>query len=283
MRSRSPSTLHEQQLAEARESLREEYGDDPARFARGGAQLAEHWDFREVNDLIERHNRHFPAESRLPMNPAHRRLRPRSTAGRTRGSLWTRPGFWTVSRRTADLGHGLARRTLPHRLALDPRPELPPGRRLLTAHNDEGAVGLILNRRSDATVGDAVPQLAPVTDLRRSVFVGGPVNPEGVAVLAEFDDPDEAGVVVLDDVGFVALDEALEEGAPDFQRTRVFAGVAGWGPEQLEDELERDDWIIEPADSTTSSPRIPTGSGARCSAARAGSTSSSPGCRSILR
>ena len=34
---------------------------------------------------------------------------------------------------------------------------------------------------------------------------------------------------------------------PDFQRTRVFAGVAGWGPEQLEDELERDDWIIEPA------------------------------------
>ena len=34
---------------------------------------------------------------------------------------------------------------------------------------------------------------------------------------------------------------------PTFQRARVFAGVAGWGPEQLEDELERDDWIIEPA------------------------------------
>ena len=28
----------------------------------------------------------------------------------------------------------------------------------------------------------------------------------------------------------------------------MFAGVAGWGPDQLEDELERDDWIIEPAD-----------------------------------
>jgi putative transcriptional regulator len=35
--------------------------------------------------------------------------------------------------------------------------------------------------------------------------------------------------------------------APDLQRARVFAGVAGWGPEQLEDELERDDWFIEPA------------------------------------
>ncbi|MFL5918971.1 MAG: YqgE/AlgH family protein [Gaiellaceae bacterium] len=118
----------------------------------------------------------------------------------------------------------------------------------ITAHGDEGAVGVILNRRSDATVGQAVPRLAPVTDLDEPVFVGGPVNPEGVAVLAEFHDPDEAGVVVIEDIGFVALDDALEDGAPELERTRVFAGVAGWGPEQLEEELERDDWIIEPAD-----------------------------------
>src|SRR5919201_4392244 len=117
----------------------------------------------------------------------------------------------------------------------------------ITAHTEEGAVGVILNRRSDATVRDAVPQLAPVTDLDDPVYVGGPVNPEGVAVLAEFHDPDEAGVVVIDDIGFVALDDALDVGAPDLERTRVFAGVAGWGPEQLEGELERDDWIVEPA------------------------------------
>jgi putative transcriptional regulator len=118
----------------------------------------------------------------------------------------------------------------------------------VTAHTEEGAVGVILNRRSDSTVGDAVPQLGSVTDLSDSVFVGGPVNPEGVAVLAEFHDPDQAGVVVIEDIGFVALDDALEEGAPELERTRVFAGVAGWGPDQLEDELERDDWIVERAD-----------------------------------
>jgi putative transcriptional regulator len=119
----------------------------------------------------------------------------------------------------------------------------------ITAHTDEGAVGLILNRCSEATVGQAVPQLAAVTSFDEPVFVGGPVNPEGVAVLAEFDDPDDAGVVVLDDVGFVALDEALEEGPPAVQRARVFAGVAGWGPEQLDAEFEREDWIVGPADS----------------------------------
>jgi putative transcriptional regulator len=119
---------------------------------------------------------------------------------------------------------------------------------LITAHTDEGAVGVILNRCTEATVGEAVPQLMPVSDPEDPVFVGGPVNPEGVAVLAEFEDPDDAGVVVMQDIGFVALEEALEVRAPDLVRTRVFAGVAGWGPEQLEDELERDDWIIEPAD-----------------------------------
>jgi putative transcriptional regulator len=119
---------------------------------------------------------------------------------------------------------------------------------LVTAHTDEGAIGVILNRCSEATVVEAVPQLAQVIDVDDQVYVGGPVNPEGVAVLAEFDDPGDAGVVVLDDVGFVALDEALEGDAPELQRARVFAGVAGWGPEQLEEELERDDWIIEPAE-----------------------------------
>jgi putative transcriptional regulator len=119
---------------------------------------------------------------------------------------------------------------------------------LVTAHTGEGAIGLILNRCSEATVGEAVPQLAEVIETDDQVYVGGPVNPDGVAVLAEFDDPDDAGVVVMNDVGFVALDQALDGEAPQLQRARVFAGVAGWGPEQLEEELERDDWIIEPAE-----------------------------------
>lgn len=51
---------HEQQLAEAYE-----LSESPEEWRR----VAESWDFSEVNELIERHNRHYPAESRLPMNP----------------------------------------------------------------------------------------------------------------------------------------------------------------------------------------------------------------------
>jgi hypothetical protein len=60
--------LHESQLAEAREALRVECSD-AERFERKWQECAERWNFHEVNDLIERHNRHYPAESRLPMNP----------------------------------------------------------------------------------------------------------------------------------------------------------------------------------------------------------------------
>jgi len=61
--------LHKAQLAEAWEALREECSGDAERFGREWRACAERWDFEEVNDLIERHNRYFPAESRLPMNP----------------------------------------------------------------------------------------------------------------------------------------------------------------------------------------------------------------------
>jgi hypothetical protein len=61
--------LHEAGLAEAWVALREECGGDADRFTREWRACAERWDFRDVNGLIETHNRNYPAESRLPMNP----------------------------------------------------------------------------------------------------------------------------------------------------------------------------------------------------------------------
>jgi hypothetical protein len=61
--------LHETQLGDAYHELRAEYGADSEGFARAWRKVADDWDFHEVNELIETHNRHYPAESRLPMNP----------------------------------------------------------------------------------------------------------------------------------------------------------------------------------------------------------------------
>ena len=69
VRSRPPSESTRSGWPRPGRSFERELGDDPERFARAWRALAEHWDFGDVNDLIEGHNRHYPAESRLPMNP----------------------------------------------------------------------------------------------------------------------------------------------------------------------------------------------------------------------
>lgn len=115
---------------------------------------------------------------------------------------------------------------------------------LVTEHSEEGAVGVVLNRPSEAVVEEAAPALEPVVDYGEVVHVGGPVQPTAITVLAEFNIPDRAAAMVLDDIGFMAAGSDLEEVAEVTRRARVFAGYAGWGPGQLDAELDREDWIV---------------------------------------
>jgi putative transcriptional regulator len=127
---------------------------------------------------------------------------------------------------------------------------------LVTEHTDEGAAGLVLNRPSPASVSELVPQLEELVEEEEQVWLGGPVQPNAVLVLGEFLDPEDAAVPLFGSLGFPALDEP-EDVVPVTTRRRVFAGYAGWGAGQLESELERDDWIVEPAlndDAFTESP-----------------------------
>ena len=115
---------------------------------------------------------------------------------------------------------------------------------LVTEHTEEGAAGLVLNRPSETAVADAVPDLLPLVSEEERVYVGGPVQESAVLVLAEFEDPEEAALLVVDDVGFLPGDGDFDLLAGATRRVRVFAGYAGWGPGQLEAELEESSWIV---------------------------------------
>jgi putative transcriptional regulator len=117
---------------------------------------------------------------------------------------------------------------------------------LVTEHTDDGAAGLVLNRPSLVAVAAALPQLEELVDEDEQVWVGGPVQPEAALVLGEFLDPDDAAVPLFESLGFPSLDEP-EEIVPATTRRRVFAGYAGWGAGQLEEEVANEDWILEPA------------------------------------
>ncbi len=81
---------HERQLGEAWRRLAGEL-DDPLEFAATWRELAGNWSFAQVNELIERHNRNFPAEARLAMDPRTRdfvRVNGRSYVREPLGPQW---------------------------------------------------------------------------------------------------------------------------------------------------------------------------------------------------
>jgi putative transcriptional regulator len=117
---------------------------------------------------------------------------------------------------------------------------------LLLEHSDEGAMGVVLNRASETTVAEAVPALAELTgDADELVRLGGPVSPDSVVALGDFEDLDDAAAPVSGSLGLIDPDRA----PLSLRRLRAYAGYAGWGPGQLEGELEEQAWIVEPARS----------------------------------
>lgn len=105
-------------------------------------------------------------------------------------------------------------------------------------------MGVILNRPSGMTVADAAPDLEPLIGPEAPIFAGGPVQPTSGVVLAEVVEAEEP---VFGDIVLVPGLGELADVVDDAGSIRVFAGYAGWGPGQLDGELERDDWIVEPA------------------------------------
>lgn len=118
---------------------------------------------------------------------------------------------------------------------------------LVSEHGDEGAMGVVLNRPSESTIGDALPQLAALLEPSELVYVGGPVRPTSIVFLAEFLDTSCAALLAFDCVGVPRADTGVEELVRMTERRRVFAGYAGWGAGQLEGEIESGDWIAAPA------------------------------------
>ncbi len=118
---------------------------------------------------------------------------------------------------------------------------------LVAEHTEDGAMGVVLNRPSDVTVAEAVPKLTSLVEEHELLHIGGPVQHEAVVVLAELDDPAQAALLALGDIGFLKADVEPDELAGTLRRARVYLGYAGWAAAQLEAELEESAWIVEPA------------------------------------
>jgi putative transcriptional regulator len=115
---------------------------------------------------------------------------------------------------------------------------------LVIEHTEEGAMGVVLNRMSETPVTEAVPQLAELVGAEELVRVGGPVAPQSVVALGDFEDASEAGMRVVGGLGTLDPEAANES----LRRLRVYAGYAGWDAGQLDGEIDEGAWIVASAD-----------------------------------
>ncbi len=118
---------------------------------------------------------------------------------------------------------------------------------LVIEHSEDGALGLVLNRPSETLAGEAISELGHTVDPDAPLLIGGPVQPSAVIVLAEFEDASDSALIAFGEIGVLRADAALENLGAGVRKGRAFVGHAGWGPGQLDSELERGDWISEPA------------------------------------
>ncbi|CAB4734077.1 unannotated protein [freshwater metagenome] len=129
---------------------------------------------------------------------------------------------------------------------------------LMLEHDEDGALGLVLNRPTDYPIASALPPWAGAVSEPDVVFVGGPVAPETALALGRL----RAGATdvpgwlrLFGSVGVVDL-----EATPllcDVRDMRIFAGYAGWSAGQVEGELAEDAWLVLDAattDTTTTTP-----------------------------
>ena len=126
---------------------------------------------------------------------------------------------------------------------------------LMVEHGPDGSMGLVVNHPSSDTVSHVLREHFDLPETEELVFVGGPVEPKALFVVHNSPtlDPTEMPVIPGVYMGSSAdvFQEILEATTSDQEpglKFRVFGGYTGWGPGQLEGELDRGDWLTTEAD-----------------------------------
>lgn len=113
--------------------------------------------------------------------------------------------------------------------------------------NDEGALGVVLNRPTGLSVADVLSDWGDVVAEPEVLFQGGPVETDGALAVALRRGDDE-GVLgfreVLGRLALLDLDTPVELVSSELDGLRIFAGYSGWGAGQLEREIGEGHWYV---------------------------------------
>ena len=118
---------------------------------------------------------------------------------------------------------------------------------LLVHYDEEGVIGLVLNRRTKVPINRALEEVKGAQDRTDPIYVGGPVGRSGILALLRSRTKVEGAEHVFGDVYLLAkaglLEKTMAAGTQP-EAFHVYAGYAGWTPRQLEGEVELGAWYI---------------------------------------
>jgi len=121
---------------------------------------------------------------------------------------------------------------------------------LLVDYNENGSMGIVINRASDISPSSLLPDIQELQSYSGQMYVGGPVAVYGVLVLLKSGNSPSGAENVFGAVhisGDSKLLRQLSASGLGEHELRLYAGYAGWTAGQLENEIERGDWHVLPA------------------------------------
>ena len=116
---------------------------------------------------------------------------------------------------------------------------------LLLDHNDSGTLGVCLHQASAMPIVPVLEQFTQYLTPPVQMFEGGPVSQQAAVALAQVANPQEEPPGwrrIFGDVGILDLETPVELVDNAFSHMRIFVGLSGWDPGQLEGELIRGSW-----------------------------------------
>jgi len=120
-------------------------------------------------------------------------------------------------------------------------------------HNENGAMGIVINRPLDMGLGEIFSETGTHSDIdeinRRPVYLGGPVQNERGFIIHQPPGNWDNLLAVNDSIGVTSSRDLLQAIAKGEGPTRILValGYAGWGPGQLEQEMADNAWLSVPA------------------------------------
>lgn len=125
---------------------------------------------------------------------------------------------------------------------------------LLVRADDSGALGLIINRPTELPVSRVLQDYKTARHVNARAFSGGPVQGDALLALYRSSKNIDNASVVFQDVYLISTRAGLDrilKSKPDVRNFRVYLGYTGWGPGQLEHEMDLDVWRVLPADTAS--------------------------------